>query len=164
MKTVNSMQLKALINNKAKQLNVSSQLVMQNYVLERVLERIAKSKYRDSFVVKGGFLLSSIIGLGTRTTMDLDTTVKNLVVSPSELQVTLQEIIRLECDDNLSFELSRIEEVREGSEHPGYRVSLKARFEQIAIPFSIDISVGDIITPEPVIHGLEPVAISGLRQ
>ena len=81
MKTKNAMQLKALINNKSKELNVAPQLVLQNYMLERLLERISKSEYADNFIIKGGFLLSSIVGLSTRATMDLDTTIKGFTLT-----------------------------------------------------------------------------------
>ena len=88
MKTANAMQLKALIKNKSKELNVAPQLVLQNYMLERLLERISKSEYSDKFIIKGGFLLSSIVGLSTRATMDLDTTIKGFTLTKENLRST----------------------------------------------------------------------------
>lgn len=76
MITKNPMQLKAFIKKKAAEKNISAQLVMQNYMLERLLERISLSAYKRNFILKGGFLISAIVGLDTRATMDLDTTIK----------------------------------------------------------------------------------------
>jgi predicted nucleotidyltransferase component of viral defense system len=144
------MQLKALVNNKAKALRVPSQLVMQNYVLERLLERIASSRYKDRFVIKGGFLLSSVIGLDTRTTKDLDTTVRAMAVQEESLRKVFSEIIAIPADDDLTFKLGTIEEIREGDEYPGLRVSLTARYEQLAVPLSVDVTAGDSIAPPPI--------------
>ena len=78
MITKNPMQLKSFIKNKANEYNISPQLCMQNYMLERLLERVSLSSYKNNFIIKGGFLISAIVGLDTRTTMDLDTTIKGL--------------------------------------------------------------------------------------
>ena len=72
----NAMQLKAAIKNMAKEKNISAQLVMQNFMLERMLERISVSKYQSNFILKGGFLIAAMVGLDTRATMDMDATIK----------------------------------------------------------------------------------------
>ena len=81
MITKNPMQLKAFIKNKAAEKHISAQLVMQNYMLERLLERISLSPYKNNFILKGGFLISAIVGLDTRATMDLDTTIKGFTLT-----------------------------------------------------------------------------------
>jgi len=77
----NAMQLKAVIKNLAKEKHISAQLVMQNFMLERLLERISVSKYQQNFILKGGFLIAAMVGLDTRATMDMDATIKTLPVS-----------------------------------------------------------------------------------
>ena len=149
MKVTNAMQLKALVKNKAKSINVSAQLVMQNYVLERLLERIVLSRFKDNFIVKGGFLLAAVIGLDTRTTKDLDTTVRNLKLAEKALRDAFSQIIGIESDDDLSFEIGEIEEIREGHDYPGMRVHLVARFEQLTVPLAVDVTAGDSIVPPP---------------
>lgn len=144
------MQLKALVRNKARELNVPAQLVLQSYVLERLLERISCSRFKESFIVKGGFLLASVIGLDTRTTKDLDATIRNLTVSEEELRTMFEEVINIVSEDSLSFELGNTEEIREGDEYPGLRLHLVARFEQLAIPLAVDVTAGESIVPPPL--------------
>ena len=106
----NAMQLKAFIKNQAKEKNISAQLVLQNYLLERLLERISISSYKNNFIIKGGFLISSIVGLDTRATMDLDTTIKGISLTKDNIQKIFNEICTTETQDNINFEiLSTIE-------------------------------------------------------
>lgn len=90
MITKNPMQLKAFIKNKAADKHISAQLVMQNYMLERLLERISLSPYKNNFILKGGFLISAIVGLDTRATMDLDTTVRGFTLTHEVIQKSLR--------------------------------------------------------------------------
>ena len=105
MITKNPMQLKAFIKNKAAENNISAQLVMQNYMLERLLERISLSKYRSNFILKGGFLISAIVGLDTRATMDLDTTIKGFSLTKETLQNIFEEICKIQVEDDVTFEI-----------------------------------------------------------
>jgi predicted nucleotidyltransferase component of viral defense system len=152
MKTTNSMQLKAIVNNKAKQIGISAQLVLQNYVLERLLERMSLSRFSDSFIIKGGFLLAVIIGLNSRATMDLDTTVRGFDLNEDVLQGMFNEIVNINCDDDLTFSLEGISEIREGDDYPGLRVSLLAHFEKMAVSISVDVTTGDMIIPAPMLR------------
>jgi len=152
MKIKNAMQLKALIKNKASSINVPAQLIMQNYVLERLLERITKSQYKESFIIKGGFLLSAVIGLDTRTTKDLDATIKDFALSKDSLNSKFADIVSIDLEDGLQFELVDIREIRENDEYPGLRVSLIAKFEQLAVPLSVDVTTGDSIIPPPILR------------
>ncbi|MBP5469756.1 MAG: nucleotidyl transferase AbiEii/AbiGii toxin family protein [Candidatus Riflebacteria bacterium] len=146
----NPMQLKSLIKNKAIQSHISPQLVMQNYLLERLLERIATSKYRQNFIIKGGFLISAIVGLNTRTTMDLDTTLTGLSLTEEQLRVIFNEICNQPKEDDLKFKVTTITEIREKDDYPGLRINLLAQYPPINTPLSIDITTGDKITPKAI--------------
>lgn len=150
MITKNPMQLKAFIKKKAAEKHISAQLVMQNYMLERLLERIARSKYNRYFIIKGGFLISTIVGLDTRATMDLDTTVKNLSLTHEAMHSIFSEICSIEIDDDVQFEISGITDIRETDDYPGLRVSLKASYPPISVPLSVDVTTGDAITPSEI--------------
>lgn len=144
------MQLKAFIKKKAAEKNISAQLVMQNYMLERLLERISLSKYKNNFILKGGFLISAIIGLDTRATMDLDTTVKGFTLTHESIRKIFEEISTVEIADDVKFELAGISDIREGDDYPGIRVALKANYPPISVPLTVDVTTGDVITPAEI--------------
>ena len=146
----NAMQLKAIIKNLAKEKHISAQLVMQNFMLERLLERISVSKYRQNFILKGGFLIAAMVGLDTRATMDMDATIKGLPVNEQTIREMFGEICRIELDDDVSFSFRSIGEIREGDEYTGYRVSLSANYPPMAVPLKLDITTGDRITPKEI--------------
>ncbi|MBP5595259.1 MAG: nucleotidyl transferase AbiEii/AbiGii toxin family protein [Pseudobutyrivibrio sp.] len=150
MITKNAMQLKALIKNKAKEINVAPQLVLQNYMLERLLERISKSEYSDKFIIKGGFLLSSIVGLDTRATMDLDTTIKGFTLTKENLNSIVEEICSIEIEDDVTFEVLKIVDIREFDDYPGLRVFLNSTYPPMKVPLTIDVTTGDVITPREI--------------
>lgn len=144
------MQLKAIIKNLAKEKHISAQLVMQNFMLERLLERISVSKYKQNFILKGGFLIAAMVGLDTRATMDMDATIKGLPVNEQTIREMFGEICRIELDDDVSFSFRSIGEIREGDEYMGYRVSLSANYPPMAVPLKLDITTGDRITPKEI--------------
>lgn len=146
----NAMSLKAKIRNIAKQKNIPAQVIMQNYMFERLLTRLSVSDYKDKFVLKGGMLVAAIVGLDNRATMDLDTTLKNLPLTPESIKTALTEICSISCDDDVVFELGSVSPIREDDIYGGYRVMIKAKYETILTPLSIDVSTGDAITPNPV--------------
>lgn len=146
----NVMQLKAIIKNLAKEKHISAQLVMQNFMLERLLERISVSKYKQNFILKGGFLIAAMVGLDTRATMDMDATIKGLPVNEQTIREMFGEICRIELDDDVSFSFRSIGEIREGDEYTGYRVSLLANYPPMAVPLKLDITTGDRITPKEI--------------
>lgn len=147
MITKNPMQLKAYIKKKAAEKNISAQLVMQNYMLERLLERISLSKHKRNFILKGGFLISAIVGLDTRATMDLDTTIKGFTLTHESIREVFMEICAVEIEDDVQFELVDISDIREGDDYPGIRVALKANYPPISVPLTVDVTTGDMITP-----------------
>ena len=146
----NAMQLKAIIKNIAKDKHISAQLVMQNYMLERLLERISISKYQQNFILKGGFLIAAMVGLDTRATMDLDGTIKGMPVNEQTICEMFEEICKIELDDDVTFTFRSIGEIREGDEYTGYRVALSANFPPMAVPLKLDITTGDKITPREI--------------
>ncbi|MCF0206564.1 MAG: nucleotidyl transferase AbiEii/AbiGii toxin family protein [Bacteroidales bacterium] len=150
MITKNPMQLKAFIKKKAAEKNISAQLVMQNYMLERLLERISMSRFRHNFILKGGFLISAIVGLDTRATMDIDTTIKGFTLTHESIHAIFEEVCAVEVADDVKFEVADISDIREGDDYPGIRVSLKANYPPISVPLTVDVTTGDAITPREI--------------
>ena len=150
MITKNPMQLKAFIKNKAAEKHISAQLVMQNYMLERLLERISLSPYKNNFILKGGFLISAIVGLDTRATMDLDTTIKGFTLTHEAIRKIFTEICAVQIADDVQFEVVGISDIRETDDYPGIRVALKANYPPISVPLTVDVTTGDMITPREV--------------
>ena len=148
----NAMQLKAYVKNLAKEKKISAQIVLQNYMLERLLERISVSKYHDNFILKGGFLLAAMVGLDTRATMDMDATIKGLQVTKETISGMFVDICKIHIDDDINFEFSGIDDIREGDEYGGYRVSLTGNYPPMAVPLKIDITTGDKITPREIVY------------
>ena len=146
----NAMQLKAIIKNIAKEKHISAQLVMQNFMLERLLERISVSKYQRNFILKGGFLIAAMVGLDTRATMDMDATIKGIPVNEQTVRRMFEEICNIELADKVTFSFRSIGEIREGDEYTGYRVSLSANYPPMAVPLKLDITTGDKITPKEI--------------
>ncbi|MBS4881374.1 MAG: nucleotidyl transferase AbiEii/AbiGii toxin family protein [Firmicutes bacterium] len=143
-------QLKDLIRNLSKEKVADAQLLMRNYMMERFLERISLSEYRDKFILKGGMLVAALVGLDARSTMDLDTTVKGTTVSPEDVERMITEILSVPLDDGVKFRIKRISEIMDEAEYPGIRVSMETEFDHVITPLKLDISTGDVITPREV--------------
>jgi len=146
----NAMQLKALVKNIAKEKSIPAQIVMQNYMLERLLERISLSKYQSRFILKGGFLIAAIVGLDTRATMDMDATLKGLPVGVNTIKDIFEEICEVAVDDDISFRIKGVTDIRETDEYAGIRVSLEAQYPPLAVPLKVDVTSGDKITPREI--------------
>lgn len=146
----NAMQLKAIIKKMAQERNISAQLVLQNYMLERLLERVSVSRYREHFILKGGFLIAAMVGLDTRATMDMDATIKGYPVDEKTVRTMFEDICAIPLQDDVSFSFRSISEIREGDEYTGYRIALTADFPPMAVPLKLDITTGDKITPKEV--------------
>lgn len=146
----NAMQLKAAISKMAKEKHIPSQLVMQNYMLERLLKRIAHSRYQGNFILKGGLLIASMVGLHSRATMDMDATIRNHPVNENSIKTMFEEIVSIPIDDNITFSFQEVGEIRKNDAYGGYRVSLTANFLPMKVPLKLDITTGDKITPKAV--------------
>ena len=142
-----AMQLKSYIKNKSKQTGTHSNELLQNYMLERFLERISLSTYRENIILKGGFLIAAMVGVDKRSTMDMDTTVKGLPVNREEIEKMVREIIAVEVDDGVAFEIKSIKNIHDISEYDDYRVNLSATFLTVNVSMNIDITTGDSIIP-----------------
>lgn len=145
-----AMSLKGKIKNYAKSNNIAAQVVLQNYMFERFLTRLSESTYKEKFVVKGGMLIAAIVGLDTRSTMDLDTTLRNLPLTKEKITEAIQEICSTEKDDEVIFQMKSIEPIRKDDVYGGFSVRIDAVYDTIITPLSIDVSTGDVITPNPV--------------
>jgi len=143
-------QLKDRIKNIAKSNNLVANTVLQNYIMERLLERIAVSPYHENLILKGGFLIAAIVGIDTRSTMDMDTTIKGITIDRTEIERIFNEIISIDVGDKISFEIIDIKNIHDISEYDDFRVSLKATFFTIVTNIKIDITTGDLIIPHEV--------------
>ncbi len=143
----NTMSFKAIINNMAKENNVAAQSVLQTYMLERLLERISISKYKDNFILKGGMLISAMLGIDSRTTMDMDTTIKGLPLTKDNITNIMDEICNIEIDDNVTLKINKVELIREDDDYGGYRITFEAKYNnEMPVIMKIDITTGDKIT------------------
>lgn len=152
-----AMSLKAKIRNIAKQKNIPAQVVLQNYMFERLLARLSASNYKEKFVLKGGILVAAIVGLDNRATMDMDTTLKNLPLTPEAIRSALEDICNIALNDGVVFEIGTISPIREDDIYGGYRVMVYAKFDTLLIPMSIDVSTGDAITPHAVQYNFSEI-------
>ena len=144
---INAEKLKNEIRKIASEKGLNAGEILHMFMFERFIERLARSFYRESFILKGGLLIASMIGIGQRTTIDMDTTVKNLAMNEGTLKRVVTEIIDIPLDDGVSFTFERIVPIREEDEYNNFRVSLEARCDRIRVPMRIDMTTGDAITP-----------------
>lgn len=147
MKTRNEMQLKTFIKKRAMELNISPQLMLQNYYMECFVDRLAQSDYVDRFVLKGGYLISNLIGFGSRTTMDVDTTVMHFRVEENIISEALIRICSTPVDDDFVFKLDKLERIREDDDYQGLRAYLSIDYGVMHGLLTMDITVGDSIYP-----------------
>ena len=157
------MSLKARIRNYAKQNSLTAQVVQQNYMFERFLARLSVSDYRDRFVIKGGILIASIVGLDTRSTMDLDATLRDLPLTEESVLTAVKEIGDIDLHDGVSFEERSIAPIRKDDVYGGFCVRIDAVYDTIITPLSIDISTGDIITPGAELYDFSGIFDEDLR-
>jgi hypothetical protein len=141
-RTPNATKLKAKINSYAKNNAISAQVVLQNFMFERLVERIARSRFAPNFVIKGGLLLSSMFGLDKRSTMDMDTTLVNYPLTEKKVLDAVQEILNTPIDDNASFEIVSTTPIRKDDVYGGFCLRLNAYYESVVTPLFIDITTG----------------------
>ena len=132
-------------------------------MFERFLERLSRSEYQQKFVIKGGMLVTAIVGIDTRATMDLDTTLRNLPLTEPQIREAITAICSVSVDDEVSFQMISIEPIRKDDVYGGYRVRLDATYDTVLTPLSIDISTGDVITPNPKAYELRGMFNPDLR-
>ncbi|MFP1715755.1 nucleotidyl transferase AbiEii/AbiGii toxin family protein [Gardnerella leopoldii] len=147
MRMKDANQLKAKIKNVALQKGVDPRVLMRVYMMERFLDRVSRSRYKDNFVLKGGMLISYLVGVNLRTTMDIDTTMQNISLSEDDVRIFISDVISINIDDGVKFTLQTLDSIMQESDYPGVRASLIADFDGTKTPVKIDISTGHAITP-----------------
>ena len=146
----NASSLKDNARNVAEKNDISIGQVLQNYMFERVLERLSKSKYKENFVIKGGLLLSSIMGINLRTTMDIDTNIVGISLEKENLLKILEQILSLDIGDKVLFKIEKVEDIKQEEYYGGYKFKILGIYENIKVRFHMDVSTGDIITPRAI--------------
>lgn len=143
-------QIKGRIKSVAKQNNADARTLMRIYMMERFLERLAQSEYRDNFIIKGGILVTAMIGVAHRSTMDIDTSMKNLNLSAEDALRVVNQVKDIDLDDGVFFEVKDVSNIMDEMEYPGIRVTMNANVGKLITPLKIDISTGDVITPRAI--------------
>lgn len=143
-------QINGRIKSVAKQNNADARTLMRIYMMERFLERLAQSEYRDNFIIKGGILVTAMIGVAHRSTMDIDTSMKNLNLSAEDALRVVNQVKDIDLDDGVSFEVKDVSNIMDEMEYPGIRVTMNANVGRLITPLKIDISTGDVITPRAI--------------
>ncbi len=154
---MNSMQLKAKLRNIAKERNVDFNTILRIYMFDRFIERLSKSKYKDNFILKGGFYLSTLFGIENRFTQDIDTAFKNANFNEETIVKMVKEIINIDLDDNVKIDYLGINSIKDEDEYGGFRVELCVALENIKEKFHIDIATGDPITPKEIVYRYKPI-------
>lgn len=143
-------QLKGSIRNLAKEKGLHAQEILQIFMFERIIERLSLSPYKDKFILKGGLLISAILGVAERTTMDMDTTIKGFPMDETSIRNAIIEILDHPVNDGIKFQFLGLTPIREDDEYENYRVSIQATYGKMKIPMKIDITTGDEITPKEI--------------
>jgi len=145
-----AMSLKAQIRNLAKKKNVKAQVLLQNFMFERFLERLSLSEYKDKFILKGGMLIAAIVGIDARSTMDLDATLRGLPLTEENIHKAVTTICSYPVQDDVMLVAGMVTPIRPDDIYGGYRVKITAVYDTIETPLTVDISTGDVITPQPI--------------
>ncbi len=145
-----SKQLKDKVRNLTLGDNDKAKMLIRNFMMERFLERATLSKYRNNFILKGGMLVASMVGVDMRATMDIDTTVKALPLNEQDAERIIREICEIPVEDGVTFEITSVKRIMEDFDYPGIRMMLEAKLERMRQSIKIDISTDDVITPSAV--------------
>ena len=132
----------------AKESGLTQLELYQRFMFERILERISVSKYNENFILKGGLLLSAMLGINSRSTRDMDISIKGIDISQEKMVQVLNEILSLDIQDGIKFEMVNITDIRADDEYGGNKYHLVGRLENLKVALEIDISTGDEITPK----------------
>lgn len=146
----NAESLKALLKNYGIKHNIEARAAQTMFALESFLKKIEKSPYKEEFVLKGGIVVSSLLGIALRTTSDVDATFKSKIYDLEQLNEILDRVIQAEADQPFDFDIIKIKEVMTDDDYPGFSITLQANFENLKIPFGIDIANNALIYPEAI--------------
>ena len=153
---MNKDKLRSIISKKAKGNNTLSGQLYQMFFFEKILERISKSKYKHNIILKGGLLLSSIIGNDERTTKDMDATLKSIPLEKEHIESVFKDILSIDLDDNITFEILDIKDIRQEDEYGGFKVNIMASMDNLRIHLAIETTTGDKITPREIEYNSVP--------
>ena len=154
---MNSMQLKDKLKNISKEKNVDFNTLLRLYMYDRFIERLSLSKYKDNFILKGGFYLSTLFGVENRTTMDIDTAFKNANFNKRTIVEMLKEILSIEINDSAKLNYLGLSPIRNEAEYGGFRADIQIEIDNIKEKFHIDIATGDPITPKEINYKYKPI-------
>ena len=143
-------QVKGKIKNIAKEMKADARILMRLHMMERFLERVSISKYKDNFIMKGGMLVTAMVGVSLRSTMDIDTSIKNQNLSAEDARRIIDEIKNIDLGDGVTFEVKGVSNIMDEMEYPGVRFAMNAVMGKLITPLKIDISTGDVITPRAI--------------
>lgn len=143
-------QLKDKVRNVSKGDNDVAKMLIRNFVMERFLERVSLSSYKDNFILKGGMLVASLVGVDMRATMDIDTTVRSLPLNEEDARRIITEICNISVEDGISFQITSVKSIMTDFDYPGIRMMIEATLERMRQAIKIDISTDDVITPRAV--------------
>lgn len=148
-------QLKDLIKNLARKNSADSQILLRSYITERFLERLSDSNYKNNFIIKGGMLISAMVGIKNRSTMDLDASIKGFSLNMDELKSVVENICSVNLNDGVTFEIKSLTEIMDEADYPGIRISMNGFYDGIRTPVKLDISTGDVITPNEIVFSYQ---------
>ena len=154
---MNSMQVKDKLKNIAIKRNLDFNTLLRLYMYDRFIERLAVSKYRDNFILKGGFYLSTLFGLESRSTKDIDTAIKDTNFTKENVEKMIKSIISIDINDGALISFIEIDNIRKEDQYGGFRVILNVKVDIIKENFQIDIATGDPITPKPIVYKYRPI-------
>ena len=154
---MNSMELKDRIRNISKERNVDFNTLLRLYMYDRFIERLSVSKYKNNFVLKGGFYLSTLLGVEQRTTMDIDVAFKNALFTKDVIVEMINNIISIDINDSVIINYLGINEIRDEDDYGGFRVDLEAHLENVKERFHVDVATGDPITPSVISYNYKPL-------
>ena len=159
MKT--SEQIKGAIRNISKKTGVNPNSLLQMCLFEVILEKISKSKYRENFILKGGLLISSLIGVDVRSTMDMDTTLRGIPLNEVSITNILNEILAIEIDADIEYKLIKLSPIRQEDVYEDFCASISCIFGKINATLNIDITTGDVITPREMNYSYSKILEEG---
>ena len=154
-------QIKGAIRNISKEKGVNPNSLLQICLFERILEKLSKSKYRENFILKGGLLISSLIGVDVRSTMDMDTTIKGIPVNEETITRIINEILDIEIDIEISYKLIKLTPIRNADVYEDFSASIECKFGKINARLNIDITTGDVITPREIKYSYSKILEEG---
>ena len=153
---MNKAKLTALCHKISKQTGLTFNSVMTYYFLEVILKKLSHSPYSKHYIFKGGFLLSNVIGVNARSTVDIDFLFHRITLSEETIRQQLKDVLT-DSNDEILFVIKSIVTIKENDEYGGYRVSILCQLENIKQTIHLDIATGDIVTPHPITYDYKAI-------